>query len=300
MKLKSSVFSLLAAVVLLSSCEPRDQKITRPDTRANPNGGPAAQSNGEKENYKYVALLAERQVEAIELFRAVIDADFVNAQNIAVREVAPNRKEISFKNETAQAKRDLVLVVDLSFDENKQLNRIIAQAEVQMPFEKSNKAEISLQTKRKKIEMVRSADGVWLVELAQMDQINVKAGKSTMSNLLKFQFASVEGNPDLFKIQSIELQHVRDNGGPGSSFDMKSNEQTDLTIEMKAGEKCTNISGVLGLNSVEIKKDKSGPLYQRKLTYKNSNLIIEAGKDLIDLPAAVCEERLPVDISKIL
>ncbi len=314
MKLKFSIVSILAAGVLFSSCEPRDNKITRPDTRVNPTGGPAGATDGKADNYKYIAMLADRQVEAIELFRAITDEQFAAAKNMILEDVEVDGiklKKIStksnLKSEKFETTRDSNLLVQLVTDENGKLQQILAkESQAQLSFEKvvklSNKTDISVKNKLKNLVIANLGNDSWHVSLTSSDEINLKIGKSLMMNVLKFTFSPVDAALDTFNVKNVEMIHMR-SGALVGDFSMKSDAATTMVVAAKTAEKCTSVSGVLHLNSIETKKNKDNslsPLYDRTLTYTDSTVLIKAGKDDFPLPAAECENRLSVDLGKLL
>ena len=315
MKLKFSILSILAAGVLFSSCEPRDTKITRPDTRVNPTGGPAGSpTDGKADNYKYIAVLADRQVEAIELFRAVTDEQFAAAKNITLEDVeieGSKYKKISakstLKSEKLETTRDTALLAQLVVDENGKLQQIVAkESQAQLTFEKAvklaNNTDISVKNKLKSLVMTNLGNDSWRVSLTSSDEINLKIGKSIMMNVLKFTFTPTDAVADTFNVKDVEMVHMR-SGALVGDFSMKSDAATTMVVAAKTAEKCTSVSGVLHLNSFETKKNKDNslsPLYDRTLAYENSDVVVTAGKDKFPLPAAECENRLSVDLGKLL
>lgn len=309
MKLKLSILSLSVLAVLTTACEPRDQKITRPDTRVNgQQGGGTFQADGKQDNYRYIAMLAERQVEAIELFRAITDAEYATAKNVVTKDIEIDGmkfKKVSLKsvlkNDRYETTRDLVLAVKLTTDEQGQLQAISAQEiKSQLSFEKvlkvDTKTDVSIKNKEKRILIQAAADQSWNVAIQQQDEINVKSGKTLMTNAVRFNFVAVNGNAEVFKIQNVQMNHSR-YGVQYGDFNMQSDEST-MTVEVSTAQQCTSISGVLHLNSIEMKNDK--PLYDRTLTYNQSAIDIKAGHLTIPVPAAACEERLSVDLRKVL
>lgn len=315
MKLKSSILSLSAAALLFSACEPRDQKITRPDNRVGANGSPAAQTDGKAENYKYIATLAERQVEAIELFRALTDAQFVTEKNVHIEDTEVNGaklKKVSFQADLSSGKwkikKTTVLLADVSFDENGKLKKIVAQAVSSQPSKESvidteRQLDISLSNSMKNISIENAGNDSWNVNLVSRDDINLKIGKSTMLNILKFSFSATAPDSNIFAIKNIEMTHMR-SGTLVGDFALKSDDaKTTMTVETKTGEKCSTVSGVLQLSSLETKKNKDGSqasLYERTLTYDSSGVTVKAGKDDLSLSTAECENRLSVDLRKLL
>jgi hypothetical protein len=320
MKLKFSILSIFAAGVLFSSCEPRDTKITRPDTRVNPNGGPSTpgvQINGERDNYKYIAMIADRQVEAIELLRAVTDAQFAQAKNIVIEEgpeiaAGVKTKKVSTKVVLKDAKqnestRDVALSVVVTADENGQVKKIEAsEIKEKLSFEKAVKVDVktaakidlSLKNKSKRIRIEKADDASWNVSVELQEQINVKTGKTLMLNAVKFNFAAVDANQDVFKISNVKMNHER-YGVDASDFEMVSDANTTMTVELRTADKCVTVSGVLDLDSTIRKKDNSGPVYERTLTYDQSSVSVKSGKDSYTLPALDCDARPSVDLRKI-
>jgi hypothetical protein len=309
-----SILSILAAGVLFSSCEPRDSKITRPDTRVNPTGGPAGQTDGKADNYKYMAVLADRQVEAIELFRAVTDEQFAAAKKILLEDVEVDGikyKKISakvsnLKSEKLETTRDSALLVQLVVDANGKLQQIVAkESQAQLTYEKAVKlagnTDISVKNKLKSLVIANLGNESWHVSLTSSDEINLKIGKSIMMNVLKFVFTP-DAISEVFSIRNVEMVHMR-SGALVGDFSLKSDAATTMAVTMKTAEQCSSVSGVLHLNSFETKKNKDNslsPLYDRTLTYNNSDVVIQAGKDTIPLKATECENRLSVDLGKLL
>lgn len=313
MKLKFSILLLSAAGILFSSCEPRDSKITRPDNRVGATGAPGAgvQANGERDNYKYIALLADRQVEVVELFRVLTDAQYATEKKIAIEDievVGVKLKKISIKTELKsahhEAVRDVVLQVSVTNDENGQIKKIVAnEIKEKLSFEKvvkvDAKSDLSLKNRSKRIVIEKAEDGSWNASIELQEQINVKAGKTLMMNAVKFNFAAIDANQDVFKVSNVKMNHERA-GVDASDFEMVSDANTTMTIELRTADKCASISGVLDLDSTIKKKDNSGPVYERTLTYDKSSVQMKSGKDIYALPALDCESRLPVDLRKIL
>jgi hypothetical protein len=313
MKLKYSILSLFSAAVLFSSCEPRDNKITRPDNRVGANNAPGTQANGEKDNYKYIALLAERQVEAVELFRVLTDEKYVEARSASVKvedtevDGAKLKRVViksDLKNEKHQSVRDLELTVTLTKDENGQLQKIKAvHAAGKLPFEKTvkltSKTDLSLKNISKTIVIEKTEDGSWKAIASLLEEINVKAGKTFMINEVNFKFTAVDGNQDVFKVSEVTMRHSRW-GLDFSNFEMVSDAGTTMEIQTRTLDKCSSISGVLELDSTILKKDQSGPVYERTLTYSADEVTIKSGNTSPKLPILECEVRPTVDLGKIL
>lgn len=315
MKLKFSILSILAAGLLFSSCEPRDNKITRPDTRANPNSGPTGQTDGKADNYKFMAVLADRQVEILELFRAVTDEQFAAAKNIVVEEIEVDgqklkkisAKVLNLKSEKFENTRDAALLVQLIVDADGKLQQIVAkESQAQLTYEKAvklaNNTDVSVKNKLKSLVVSNLGNDSWQASLTSSDEVNLKIGKSVMMNVLKFSFTATDAALDTFTIKDVEMVHMR-SGTLVGDFSLKSDAATTMVVSIKTADKCSSVSGVLHLNSFETKKSKDNslaPLYDRTLTYNTSEVVVNAGKDTFSLPVAECENRLSVDLGKLL
>lgn len=307
MKLKFSILSISALALLIIACEPRDGKLSRVDTRANANGAPAGT---QADNYKYIGILADRQVEVIELFRALTDEAYAKGKEIVVEDVEIKgvkvkkvTAKLDLKNDKYETTRKLIMQANLSSDANGKLQSIDAkEVETELSFEKVLKrgvGDISLNNKLKRIFIQRAENfDSWNAKVEQLDQVNVKAGKSMMLNTIEFSFAAIDGNQDVFKITDVRMTHLR-SGLQIGDFSLRSKETTTMTVEMRTADKCSSISGILHLVSLELNKEKL-PTYERILTYDKSEVIMKAGNDTFTLTAPDCESRLTVDLRKIL
>lgn len=291
-------------ILFICSCAPKDQKIVRPDTRVNPTGT-SSPTEAKADNYKYLAVLLDRQSEVLQLYKILTNAEYAVHNSYKVEDFEFNF--VKFKKISAQVnslssqiavKSNVSLLAQVTSDEKGNLQQILITENKEVPSTESatkeDKSNIVLKNNSKKILIEKSkTDQSFNVTVDQNDELNAKAGKSFQLNTLKFNFSE---NADVYKINSVEVKHNR-YGVQTMDFSMKSAEGSDLQIQLT--DQCVSLTGQLVLNSIEVDKVKNAPLYVRKLNYKDSSLILVAGNDTYDLKAASCAERPVVDISRL-
>ncbi len=297
-----TVFSILA------SCAPKDQKIAKPDSKASPAGTISAPS-GNADNYKYMAILLDRQMEVLQLFKILTTPEFALQKGFKVEDIEINT--VKFKKITAHLTsssekltfvKDISLLAQVISDESGKILKISIVEDANLPSSESVtktadnlKLFIKNKTTRLQIERSKTDDSV-SATLDTVDQVEIKTAKSINVNFLKFNFTSIATDSgERFKINSIELNHSRYGA---ADFSLKSTDKLDLIVQVDP--LCTSVTGSLVLNSVEVDEIKKTPPYSRDLKYQDSSLILKAGTDTYDLKAAPCAERPIVDIGKLL
>ncbi len=294
------LLSVLSTSILLSACSPRDNKVTKPGSpTVNAAGLPAV--DPKFENYKYVAVLVERQIEVLEIFKALSNETFSVSRGITL---APG-KIVTNANNQSGVTRVISLDSEVTKDEAGNVTKIVlTQNNAETSFENavSGERKIELKNESKNISIIKNSAGNFDVVYKSVNNLNsVSTGQAYMIETLKFNFSVVDAGFENFKIHATELSHVRIGSAVNANTAMKSSGDLDLNIEMKNAEKCSSITGAFKLDAIETKTAKDGkiaPLYSNVFTYTATEVKIVAGKAL-SLPMLPCDVRPTVDLSKL-
>ncbi len=294
----SNLFSaLISMTFLFSACNPRDNKVVKPGTTGTTVNG-ASLPDPKYENYKYVTVLAERQVEILEIYKALSDESFRLNRGMKTTADEIVTENINLSGVT----RKMSLLSKLTYDRDGKLQKItLSQNNEHASSEKVvGSKTIEIQNDMKNIMIESNSNGSFDVTYVSLDRLMYgSAPESTMVERLKFNFTA-DATLEQFVIHSVEVHHLR---GPlsGSNTDLKTSatEGLNLIIKIPSAEKCATIDGVLKLESIEMNKDRTAPAYTNVLSYTKSGVGVEAGKKFI-FPALDCDIRPTVDLTKLL
>ena len=302
------ILSPILAISFLVSCAPKDSKLVPPGQESTTSLGGKA-SNSQFESNKHLMLLLDRQVEAIHLFKAVIDADYAQKKNLKIEDIASpgtglkkiSSDSIRYKSGAQEQVSQVNFIVQIDRNANQEISMITirnntsekAIEESISLSEASSTPELILKNKSKEIIIKKSSEvGVFDVSVKLIDESNSILGKGIALNDSTFQFSLSENNA---LITSMTVQHNR-YGSENGDMAMKSAQST-LTINL--GANCTSVNGSVTLEAVALNEKTKKPLYVRTANYSDSSISLAAGKDILSFPAIACDSRPVVDLKKL-
>ncbi|MBC7421285.1 MAG: hypothetical protein H7328_11205 [Bdellovibrio sp.] len=294
------LLSPFLAISFLVACAPKDSKIERPDPRVGTAGGLSV--NSQYDSNKHLMVLLDRQVEAIQLFKAVIDADYAKEKGFVFEDLTVNKLTVKklkldskkFKDGMLDQISNLSVIVEVVRNEDQSV-KSVSLKEADLVEEKVifGGNDIVLKNKRKEIMIIKAeAANTYDVTLKLVDELNSKPGKSISLNDAQFQF-SLNGNEAF--IISATLQHNRYGVQTG---DMAM-QTASSTVSVRLDGACVSVNGVMKLESLVINAKTGKPAYVRTATYNDSSVVLNAGKDTLSSAANACESRPVVDLKKL-
>lgn len=293
------LISLISLSFLVFSCEPKDQKLARPALPTNPSVQ-GADANAKYDNYKYVLLLIDREVEALHLLKAVTNPEYAAAKGFKVEGNRLSSEAVVLKNGEVTQSVKMSYLVQLDLNDDQTVKSIILTEDKNSPIEEtlqlkadSKNPELTMKNTSKMVVFQKlEAEGQYLVTVTASDTLNLLGVSGFTENTAKFIATALKENGD-FAISNMSVSHFR-GGIPASNFAMKTKSSS---LVLTLGE-CSSLSGALSLESVELSA-KSLPLYANDFKYTNSKVEVTAGKTKVAIEPNECSTRPVVDLKKI-
>lgn len=292
------ILSLISLSLLIFSCEPKDQKLVRPALPSNPTSQGAA--DGKYDNYKYVSVLIDREVEALHLLKALTNPEYAAAHGLKFQDMILSSELIVSKIGEKTQTTQINYLVQLELNQDQSLRSVILTENstnqmkefLQLKMD-SKSPELEITNTRKMIVIKKlEADSQYLVTVTTSDFLKMLGVSGFAENTAKFIATALKENGD-FAINEMILSHFR-GGVPAANFAMKT-KASSLVISLN---ECSNLNGTLSLESVELNA-KSLPLYANNFKYTNSKVEVEAGKTKATFEAGDCSTRPIVELRKL-
>ncbi len=302
----------ILALVLLTACTPKDQKLERANNKLNQSALPGGQVDGRNDDYKHMLVLLDRSTEALNLFKVLTNKDYADQNAFTIEDSSANGenlKKISHISDKTSAsislesKMNFMAKVDLT-DSNTIKKIVISDIPGTHSTDtltlNGNSKFLFTNTLKQMTFTKTEAENQFTVEVLTNDELASDiTGKSLSASRLAFNMKILDPETaESFEITKISLSQSR-YGVQFSEFSLLSDEVSRLVIQLNVNKQCSSLNGNLKLLSVKLNKDNK-PAYSREMKYTDSSVLIKLGKDPYDIKAADCPERNFVDLTKIL
>ncbi len=323
MTLKIVSVSLLATI-LLFSCAPKDEKLSRPDQNSK------LKTNeflGE-DSAKLIAITFDKEVEALHFIKAALNAEYAKQKNINVEVVSESAGQIvkHLTSASANGNNDRMVVSDS--------NDIMQQSQVDLlatvtlvdgliqrldikdnsagqsteelyvkdKGKKPNLSTLLVTNKLKHIAIQKAdVDGMYTVDVDSVDALrtfNKKSPTEVYSDLSQVQAqmailwdGKLESLNQKIRILATSVSHLKT---AQNKMQVAMHSENESELYMSLGE-CATLDGKIMMSTTKLKADS--PVESQLFLFDNSSLSV---KEKTIFSAVDCASRPVVDLRKLL
>ncbi len=323
MSLKIVSVSLLTTI-LLFSCAPKDEKLSRPDQ----NSKLKTNEFSSDDSVKLLAIAFDKEVEALHFMKASLNSDYAKLKNLNVQTVSESATKIvkHLTSVSANGSNDRVMVSDSN--DVLQLSQVDLLATIDLVDGRIQRLEIKddsagqsteelyvkdkgkkptlstllVTNKLKHITVQKAdADNTYSVDVDSVDALrtfNKKAPAEVYSDLSQVQAqmliswdGKAESLNDKIKVLSTSVSHLKTAQNKMQAA-MHSESDSELFVSLS---ECAALDGKIVMTTTKLRADS--PVDKQLFQFDNSSLSV---KEKTVFKAGDCASRPVVDLRKLL
>lgn len=311
-----SVLTLSWVLILCLSCQPKDEKLIRPDASTQTKTEPIASDV----SVKLALATFDKTVEAVSYLKVILNPDFAAQKNLTVETVSAKDNQTTYKiisagvpNETSSLVQisEVNLLAVISRNEAQEILSVLikddsgGQAKTELftknNNQKSEHASVLLVSKSKRYLIAKSdVAGFFLVETDTVDSVK-SFNRKNLNEVYGDSLSQVSANFTIQwdgKAESLNQKvnitaAVPEYQAQSSSTRTKMISEGPFNLSISLNE-CTFIEGSIALSSVKTKPDT--PIEKQNLVFSSSAVIV-SGKPF-KYKWADCTTRPIVDLTQ--